>query len=253
MNHFEGMNTLNEINESCDYTVPELAKFWDKESIDIIRMANALSITVTFLLHNVDVNALKKGNEDKTKILEKGLIGLEELRKEYIKNTAAYNLKQFTHPLEKNQLQAMVFDGAVDVSYWYDDDQAMQFKVNGQPAFVMPENCFMSGKDAMHIENKFIKKEAGAKAEESNTPQTAQGLSLPLEHEYESSLLKIAVECWKALYEDAGPDGKKIRKPQIIAWVKEHYPDVSKNSREKIIAPLVNPDSLKKGGASPSE
>lgn len=83
-----------------------------------------------------------------------------------------------------------------------------------------------------------------------NLQADSQGLSLPLEHEYESSLLKIAVECWKALYEDAGPDGKKIRKPQIEAWVQEHYSDVSSNSR-KTISTIVNP--FKKGGASPSE
>ena len=119
MNCFEEMKTLNEIDESLDYTVPELAKFWARENKEIIRMASAENITVTFLLRNVDVNALKKGDEDKTKIMQNGLIGLEELRKEYIKNTAAYNLKQFTHPLNKSQLQAMVFDDFVDVSYFY--------------------------------------------------------------------------------------------------------------------------------------
>ncbi|MCI5159031.1 MAG: hypothetical protein D3906_11485 [Candidatus Electrothrix sp. AUS1_2] len=85
----------------------------------------------------------------------------------------------------------------------------------------------------------------------SSTPQSdTKGLFLPLDHEYESSLLKIAVECWKALYEDAGLDGKKIRKPQIEVWVQEHYSDVSANSR-KTIATIVNP--FKTGGASPSE
>ncbi len=83
-----------------------------------------------------------------------------------------------------------------------------------------------------------------------NLQADSQGLLLPLEHEYESSLLKIAVECWKALYEDAGPDGKKIRKPQIEKWVEEHYSEVSANSR-KTIATVVNP--FKKGGATSSE
>lgn len=85
----------------------------------------------------------------------------------------------------------------------------------------------------------------------SSTPQSdTQGLTFPAGHEFESSLLKIAVECWKALYEDAGPDGKKIRKPQIEKWVEEHYPEVSANSR-KTISTIVNP--FKKGGASPSD
>jgi hypothetical protein len=83
-----------------------------------------------------------------------------------------------------------------------------------------------------------------------NLQTDSQGLSLPLEHEFESSLLKIAVECWKALYEDAGPDGRKIRKKQIEAWVQEHYSEVSANSR-KTISAVVNP--FKTGGASPSE
>ena len=39
-----------------------------------------------------------------------------------------------------------------------------------------------------------------------NLQADSQGLFLPLKHEYEASLLKIAVECWKALYED-GSDG----------------------------------------------
>lgn len=76
-----------------------------------------------------------------------------------------------------------------------------------------------------------------------------QFLSIPIQHEYEPPLLKIAVECWKALYEDAGPDGRRIRKSQIEEWLQENYTELSANSR-KIIAAIVNP--FKSGGATPS-
>lgn len=76
-----------------------------------------------------------------------------------------------------------------------------------------------------------------------------QVLTLPIEHEFESSLLKIAVECWKALYEDAGPEGRKIRKPQIDKWLQENHTELSANSRKTIVT-VVNP--FKTGGATPS-
>ncbi len=91
----------------------------------------------------------------------------------------------------------------------------------------------------------------GIESTSDSSPSTVpQGLTIPTGHEYEPPLLKIAVECWEALYEDAGPDGKKIRKPQIEKWLQENHAELSANSRKTIVT-VVNP--FKTGGATPSE
>lgn len=96
------------------------------------------------------------------------------------------------------------------------------------------------------FENQPQKIESTSDSSPSTVPQ---GITLPFKHEYQSALLKIAVECWKALYEDAGPDGRRIRKPQIEKWLQENHAELSANSREKV-ATVVNP--FKSGGATPS-
>ncbi|MCK9276241.1 MAG: hypothetical protein M0P57_14270 [Syntrophales bacterium] len=70
--------------------------------------------------------------------------------------------------------------------------------------------------------------------------------SMTREHTYYSEELEMAVAAWIALYQDGKIKTNRGHKDQIVGWLKEHYPEVSKGAIERV-ATVVNPN--KKGGA----
>ena len=67
-----------------------------------------------------------------------------------------------------------------------------------------------------------------------------------------STNLIIAIEAWGALFASGEFDRQgKGSKDHIETWLSKHHGDLSDHARKQI-ATLVNPDTLKKGGADPT-
>ncbi|MBU1140025.1 MAG: hypothetical protein KKA76_13675 [Proteobacteria bacterium] len=69
-------------------------------------------------------------------------------------------------------------------------------------------------------------------------------------HIYESKELLIGIEAWSILYGSGHEECKKIRKKDIIKWLKDTHPELYHETIKRI-ATVVNP--FKSGGATPSE
>lgn len=79
---------------------------------------------------------------------------------------------------------------------------------------------------------------------------TPQGEILPYldkKHEYFSKELSIAIETWLAIYgTPGGLNPEKKHKKQILPWLENHYPDLSKEAKNRITT-MINADN--RGGA----
>ena len=65
-----------------------------------------------------------------------------------------------------------------------------------------------------------------------------------------STELHAAILCWQALYEAGTKECLKNRKANIREWLKNNCKDLKGEAVERV-ATIVNPDRLKKGGATP--
>lgn len=59
-------------------------------------------------------------------------------------------------------------------------------------------------------------------------------------HAYYADELFIALECWRALFENAANEAKTLRKADIKAWITQHYPALSATAADRI-ATVVTP------------
>lgn len=60
------------------------------------------------------------------------------------------------------------------------------------------------------------------------------------DHPYHAAELFIALDCWRALFDNAGNEAKTIKKPDIKTWIIEHYPALSATAADRI-ATVVTP------------
>jgi len=62
----------------------------------------------------------------------------------------------------------------------------------------------------------------------------------PKDHAYHAAELFIALDCWRALFENAGNEAKTLKKADLKAWMTEHYPALSTAAADRI-ATVVTP------------
>jgi hypothetical protein len=60
------------------------------------------------------------------------------------------------------------------------------------------------------------------------------------DHAYYATELFIALDCWRALFENAGAEAKTLRKADIKVWITERYPALSATAADRI-ATVVTP------------
>ena len=73
--------------------------------------------------------------------------------------------------------------------------------------------------------------------ENHDQPQSAPGARLPgipKDHPCFSPELHAAGNCWNALFAQAGTPATKITKAEIVAWLRQRHPELSKAAMERI-------------------
>ncbi len=81
-----------------------------------------------------------------------------------------------------------------------------------------------------------------SRAQTSNAPASEETVVLAPQHPCFAPELHIALACWQALLADE-QQPERIKKSDLLAWLREHAPQLSKTAAERI-AQVVSPGPL---------
>lgn len=87
---------------------------------------------------------------------------------------------------------------------------------------------------------KAVSKKKGGSEHRREPDATPAARLNPKDHAYHAAELFIALDCWRALFENAGNEAKTLKKADLKAWITEHYPALSTAAADRI-ATVVTP------------
>jgi hypothetical protein len=109
-----------------------------------------------------------------------------------------------------------------------------------------PANLFALLDDVVRLERKHLIMPATMAHQEHGRPASMQQAAPPAnpkEHPCFSPELDVATDCWRALFAQVEAKGPAIGKADILAWLRQQHPELSKAAMERIalvVTPVKN-------------